>query len=77
MKDVPLATKILEATVKAVKIPVLIGSGITPENLKNYFPYSDIFIVGSYIKKGGYWKNELDEERISKLIKEFNRLNSK
>jgi len=59
---------------KAVKIPVLIGSGITGNNLKNYFPYADIFIVGSYIKKNGYWKNELDESRITALVKEFERL---
>jgi uncharacterized protein len=61
---------------KAVKIPTLIGSGITDENLKNYWEHADIFIVGSYIKKDGYWKNELDEERIGKLMKEFERLNN-
>jgi len=60
---------------KAVKIPTIIGSGVTDKNLKNYFPHADIFIVGSFIKKGGYWKNELDEERISRLVKEFEGLN--
>jgi predicted TIM-barrel enzyme len=59
---------------KAVKIPTLIGSGITDANLKDYWEHADIFIVGSYIKKNGYWKNELDEERIEKLMKEFERL---
>jgi len=62
---------------KATKNPVLIGSGITDENLKNYWPYSDIFIVGSYIKVNGYWKNELDEKRIAKLMEEFERLSTK
>jgi len=60
---------------KAVKIPVIIGSGISDSNLKNYFPYADIFIVGSFIKKGGYWKNELDEVNIKLLMDEFNKLN--
>jgi len=59
---------------KVTKEPVLIGSGITKENIKNYFEYADIFIVGSYIKKDGYWKNELDEERIKSLVKEFEKL---
>jgi len=59
---------------KVAKIPVLIGSGITDKNLKNYFPYADIFIVGSFIKKNGYWKNELDEENIKLLVGEFNKL---
>jgi membrane complex biogenesis BtpA family protein len=60
---------------KTVKIPVLIGSGITDKNLESYFPYADIFIVGSFIKKDGYWKNELDENNIKLLIEEFNKLN--
>lgn len=59
----------------AVKIPTLIGSGITDKNLKTYFPHADIFIVGSFIKKGGYWKNELDEENIKLLMSEFSELN--
>ena len=62
---------------KTVKIPVLIGSGITDKNLKNYYDYANIFIVGSYIKKEGYWKNPLDEERIKCLITEFTRLSNK
>lgn len=62
---------------KAVKIPVLIGSGITTENLKNYYNYADIFIVGSYIKKQGYWKNDLDVSRIDSLVKEFERLSKR
>ncbi len=59
-----------------VHIPVLIGSGISTENLKNYYNHSDIFIVGSYLKKNGYWKNELDEERIASLMDELERLNN-
>ena len=62
---------------KAVKIPVIIGSGITDKNMVNYFKHADIFIVGSFIKKDGYWKNELDEHRIGSLVREFNRLNKK
>lgn len=67
----------VKAVRKVVKIPVLIGSGITPENLKDYFDYSDVFIVGSYIKKQGYWKNDIDEVRTNSLVKEFNRLNKR
>jgi len=51
-----------------VKIPVLLGSGITPENIRKYLPYADGFIIGSYFKKDGYWKNELEENRILKLL---------
>ncbi len=64
----------VKAVKESVKIPVLIGSGITPQNISKYFSYADIFIVGSSIKKQGYWKNELDENNIKALVKEFNRL---
>jgi uncharacterized protein len=62
---------------KAVKIPVLIGSGISEKNLKDYFPYADLFIVGSSIKKGGFWKNEIDEQSTKSLMEEFRRLMEK
>lgn len=61
----------------SVNIPVMIGSGITNDNLGEYFDYADIFIVGSYVKENGLWSNKLDEERISLLMKEFRKLDKK
>lgn len=57
-----------------IDIPVLIGSGINPDNIKLFFNYADAFIVGSYFKSKGYWANKLDEKRITDFIKEFNKL---
>lgn len=48
-------------------IPVFVGSGIEPNNLKDYSD-SDAFIVGSYLKKNGYWANEIDINRVKELI---------
>jgi len=61
---------------KATKLPVLIGSGITAENIETYLPYADAFIVGSYFKKDGYWENDLDENKIRSLMKIFHRYHS-
>ncbi|RMD49665.1 MAG: BtpA family membrane complex biogenesis protein [Ignavibacteria bacterium] len=58
-------------------LPVLIGSGITEENLENYFPYANGFIVGSYLKENSDWKNRIDSKRVSKLSEKFNRLAEK
>ncbi len=55
-------------------LPIFIGSGITDENLKNYVEYADGFIVGSYIKEDGYWKNLLSLKRIKKLVSVFKNL---
>lgn len=58
----------VSAVHKHSKIPVLVGSGITTENLKDYISNADGFIVGSYFKKDGYWKNDLDPKKIESLM---------
>lgn len=50
-----------------LEIPTLIGSGIMPENLAQLWDYADGFIIGSYLKKDGLWKNELDKNRLQKM----------
>ena len=51
-----------------VKLPVLAGSGINPENFEKYFEVADGFIIGSYFKKNGIWKNGVDAKRVSDLM---------
>ncbi|OXB83996.1 UNVERIFIED_CONTAM: hypothetical protein H355_015507 [Colinus virginianus] len=51
----------------AVKIPVLIGSGVTLENVKNYLD-ANALIIGSYFKKEGYWANGVDPDRVKKFM---------
>lgn len=64
----------LKAVRENSDLPIFIGSGITPINLKDYYNYADGFIVGSYIKKDGYWENEISIERCHKLIKKIGTL---
>lgn len=58
----------LRAVYAATKIPVLVGSGITADNLETYLPIADAFIVGSHFKQDGYWANPLDPARIRRLL---------
>ncbi|MBT7902400.1 BtpA/SgcQ family protein [Candidatus Woesearchaeota archaeon] len=53
-----------------VNVPLIIGSGITAENVHKFMS-ADIFIVGSYFKKNGLWSNEIEEDRIESLMTEF------
>ena len=62
---------------KNVKLPILIGSGITKDNLHKYFPLADGFIVGSFFKEKGFWKNKIDKKRVRILMSEFNSLKNK
>lgn len=64
----PASIAELRAVSAAAKLPVLVGSGITAENLPQYRPYADAFIVGSSFKQSGYWANPLDPDRIRRLL---------
>lgn len=65
--DQPLLEEV-KSVKQSVKIPVLVGSGITPENLKKYTRYSDGMIIGSSSKTGGHWSAKVDTERCKKLV---------
>ena len=58
----------LRAVYAATQLPVLVGSGITADNLKTYLPLADAFIVGSHFKQDGHWANPLDPARIRRLL---------
>jgi uncharacterized protein len=53
---------------RAVRIPVWIGSGVTPENLPLLWSHADVFVVGSYFKRDGLWSNEVDPQRVQNLV---------
>ncbi|HIP49622.1 MAG TPA: BtpA/SgcQ family protein [Lutibacter sp.] len=67
--------------IKAVKshtnLPVIIGSGISIDNVAAYLPISDAMIVGSYFKKDGFWKNDLEASRIKGFMAKVNELRQK
>ncbi len=56
---------------ESTSLPVIIGSGITPENIEEFWQWADAFIVGSYFKREGDWKNSVDENRVIKMMKKI------
>lgn len=53
---------------RSVSCNVLVGSGVSEENLKEYQPWCDAIIVGSSLKKDGKWNRALDTERVRRFI---------
>lgn len=49
-------------------LPVVIGSGTTPDNLMALNAYADGYIVGSYLKVGGKADNAVDPERLLSFV---------
>jgi len=58
----------LSSVYHSARLPVLVGSGVTPIGLPQIIQDADAFIVGSYFKQDGNWKNEPDPQRLEALI---------
>jgi len=56
---------------KATNLPVLIGSGMNVNNITEYLPLADGFIVGSYFRKEGKFLEKLDEGRLNRFMDLF------
>ena len=48
-------------------LPILVGSGATPDNLQHVYTHVEGLIVGSYFKKAGKAENLVEEARVKKF----------
>ena len=55
----------------ATRLPVLIGSGMNVDNIADYLPLADGFIVGSYFRKDGKFLEKLEPERLNRFMELF------
>jgi membrane complex biogenesis BtpA family protein len=62
----------VQSAARAVRLPVLVGSGISARNLGR-FAGAHGFIVGSSLKQGGIWSNPLDRTAVEALARAFTR----
>lgn len=56
---------------RATNLPLLIGSGATPDNIEPVLPKVDGLIVGSYFKKDGAGHNFVDPARVERFVRRF------
>lgn len=54
----------LRAVAAGTSLPIIVGSGVTPENVGDIFTVADAVIVASYLKRDGVWWNEVDPDRM-------------
>lgn len=62
---------------RKLNLPVLVGSGVTRDNLKDYAALADALIIGSHFKHEGHWASELCEERIREFMEHFEAISQK
>lgn len=58
----------VQAVAGAVSAPVLVGSGLTPDNLRR-FATAHGFIVGSSLKEGGHWDRPVDRDAVRRMVR--------
>ncbi len=51
-----------------VGVPVLVGSGVTVDNVHEYLPDADALIVGSHFKQGGHWARPVELDRVKRFM---------
>ena len=53
----------------ATTLPVLVGSGATPQSAAALLEHADALIVGSALKREGLWSNEIDPARAEAMAR--------
>lgn len=59
----------LHAVRDASALPLLVGSGVTPENARSMLGVADGVIVGSWLKQGGQWSRPIDRDRAERFVR--------
>jgi membrane complex biogenesis BtpA family protein len=61
----------IEIVRRATTLPILVGSGATPENIDRVLPKVNGLIVGSYFKKDGVGHQLVDAARVERFVRRF------
>lgn len=50
------------------RLPVILGSGISADNITEFYSEADGFIVGTAFKVDGNWSNTIDPSRVARFM---------
>jgi membrane complex biogenesis BtpA family protein len=68
----PIRIDDLGAARIATRLPLIVGSGVAPERVAEFFAYADALIVGSWYKRDGHWSSPIDPDRARALVRAVN-----
>jgi len=63
----------LETIASGTSLPLMVGSGVNPDNVADIFRVADGVIVASYLKQDGVWWNPVDPDRLRRFMREADR----
>jgi membrane complex biogenesis BtpA family protein len=64
----PTARAEVEQVKSGTNLPVIVGSGLSPEQVPDLFAAADGAIVGQWLKHDGLWWNPVDPRRVAALV---------
>jgi membrane complex biogenesis BtpA family protein len=64
----------LRTIAAGTSLPVVVGSGVTPQNVGDILSVADGVIVASYLKRDGVWWNPVDPDRLAVFMDEVARV---
>jgi membrane complex biogenesis BtpA family protein len=53
---------------EGTNLPVIVGSGLNPEQMPTLFQVADGAIIGQWLKKDGVWWNPVDPKRVEQIM---------
>ena len=74
--EAPRVEDVREAKACA-RLPVLLGSGISADNIADFYELADGFIIGSSLKADGQWANPVELARVERLMAEMQKLRAR
>src|SRR6266850_7382262 len=66
--DPPRVADVQEAKAHC-RLPVILGSGISTDNIMEFYNEADGFIIGSAFKVDGHWSNTIDPSRVARFMR--------
>lgn len=64
----PTERREVEEVREGTNLPVIVGSGLAPEQVPDLFLVCDGAIVGQWLKRDGLWWNPVDPRRVERLM---------
>jgi uncharacterized protein len=70
----PTSPREVEEVRSGTTLPVIVGSGLNPDQVPSLFAVADGAIVGQWLKHDGVWWNPVDPARVERLFNAVSKL---
>ncbi len=73
----PTQPREVEEVAAGTSLPVIVGSGLAPDQVSTLFAVADGAIVGQWLKRDGRWWNPVDPRRVEEMMNAVARARTK